>query len=129
MFALSYTLSAFRLHKVNTITSNQLFAKSSLDKLHARCRLDGLGWEKPLRRSRFFGRAYFALWKGKGIRSKNLQSYRLSNEKVTVNSKYYPEHQHTCDILKFIYLMASKLLYLVMDWETFSSFMTEVPII
>ena len=33
------------------------------------------------------------------------------DEKVTVNSEYYHEHQATCNILiKFTYLMASKLL-------------------
>ena len=36
------------------------------------------------------------------------------NEKVTVNSKYYHEHQPTCNILiKFTY-------HLLMDWETFN---------
>ena len=52
-----------------------------------------------------------------------------NDEKVIVNPKYYREHQRTCDILVLIYLKASKLLYLLMDWETFNSFMTEVPII
>ena len=46
-----------------------------------------------------------------------------------MNSKYYLEHQHTYDILTFIYLMASKLLYLVLDWEKLNSLMMEVPII
>ena len=33
-----------------------------------------------------------------------------------MNSKYYQEHQRTCNILiKFIYLMVSKLFYLLMD--------------
>ena len=41
-----------------------------------------------------------------------------------MNSEYYHKDQCTCDIL-----MASKFLYLIMDLETFNSFMTEVPII
>ena len=40
-------------------------------------------------------------------------------EKVTVNCKYHCEHQRNI-FIKFTYLMASKLLYLLMDWETFS---------
>ena len=46
-----------------------------------------------------------------------------------MNSKYYREHQHACDILMFIYLMASKLFYVIMDWVTFNPNMTEIPII
>ena len=61
--------------------------------------------------------------------STNLQSNRYNNEKVIVNSKYYRENQCTCDILMFLYLMASKLLYLIMHWVRFNSFMMEVPII
>ena len=43
--------------------------------------------------------------------------------------KYHREHQSSCGILMFVYLIASKLLYLLMDWETFNSFITEVPVI
>ena len=50
-------------------------------------------------------------------------------KKILVNSKYYREHQRSCDILMFIYLTASKLVYILMDWETFDSFMMAVPII
>ena len=35
-----------------------------------------------------------------------------------VNSKYYRKHQRNCNILVSIHLMASKLLYLLMDWKT-----------
>ena len=50
-----------------------------------------------------------------------LQSNRWNNENVTVKFKYYHEHQRTCGILiKFTYLMPPKLLYLLMDWETFN---------
>ena len=35
-----------------------------------------------------------------------------------VNSKYYRKHQRNCNILLSIHLMASKLLYLLMDWKT-----------
>ena len=37
-----------------------------------------------------------------------------------MNFKYYREHMRTCNILMLIYLMASKLLYQLMDWETFN---------
>ena len=60
----------------------------------------------------------------KVIRSINIQWNRKNNDKVTVNSKYYREHQRSCSILIFAYLMAPKLLYLLMDWEIFNSFMT-----
>ena len=49
--------------------------------------------------------------------------------KKLVNSKYYCENQCTCDILMSLYLIVLKLLYLLMDWETFNSFMTGVPVI
>ena len=45
---------------------------------------------------------------------------KIKNGKITVNFKYYREHHRTCKILVFIYLMASKLLYLLMDQETFN---------
>ena len=55
------------------------------------------------------------------IRSTSFQSNRENNEKVTVNSKYYHEHQPICNILiKVTYLMAAKLLYLLMDLEIFN---------
>ena len=39
----------------------------------------------------------------------------------TISFKYYHEHQRTCNtLIKFSYLMASKLLSLLMDWETFN---------
>ena len=45
----------------------------------------------------------------------------VKNEKLFVNSKYYHEYERTCNILiKLIHLMASKLLYLLMSWETFN---------
>ena len=37
------------------------------------------------------------------------------NEKIIVSSKHYRKHQCTCNILMFIYLMASKMLYLLLD--------------
>ena len=38
--------------------------------------------------------------------------------KLQWNSEYYHEEQRTCFILKvFTYLMTSKLIYLLMDWE------------
>ena len=44
-----------------------------------------------------------------------------NNHNVTVNSKYYHERYHTCNILiKFTYLMASKLLHLLMDCKIFN---------
>ena len=52
-------------------------------------------------------------------RTINFQWNRQNNEKVSVNSKDYREHQRTCDIsIMFIYLMVSKLIYLFMDKET-----------
>ena len=42
------------------------------------------------------------------------------NEKFTVNSKYFYEHRRNCNILVSIHLMASKLLYLLKDWEIFN---------
>ena len=78
----------------------------------------------------FWARKLCLLKKNKKIVwSTNLQSNRLNNEKAIVNSKYYCEHQCTCDNLMFMYLMISKLLHLLMNWEAFNSFMTEVPII
>ena len=41
-------------------------------------------------------------------------------KKFTVNSKCYNEHHPTCNILMSTHLIASKLLYLLMDWETFN---------
>ena len=49
--------------------------------------------------------------------------------KKLLNFKYNREHQRSCDILMFIYLVASKLFYLRMDGETFNAFMTEVSIL
>ena len=47
-------------------------------------------------------------------------------KKLQVTSYYrllvYYKLQRTCNTLMFIYLMASKLLYLLMDWETFHLF-------
>ena len=55
--------------------------------------------------------------KHKTVRSTRFQTHKQNIEKVTINSKYYHEHQATCNILiKFTYLMASELLYLLMDW-------------
>ena len=34
-----------------------------------------------------------------------------------MNYKDYRENRHTCNIFMFIYLMVSKLLYKLMDWE------------
>ena len=59
--------------------------------------------------------------KQKTVRSTRFQANKQNIEKVTINSKYYHEHQATCNILiKFTYLMALELLYLLMDWETFN---------
>ena len=77
-----------------------------LHKLGTRCRSGALGHTKPLSHQ-FFGGAYFALLKSKIIRTTNLQLNRSNNEKVIVNSKYYREHQRTCDILMFMSVMAS----------------------
>ena len=55
--------------------------------------------------------------KQKLIWSTNMQSNRSKNEKVTVNTKYCCEHQCTCNILMFTYLMMSKMIYLLMDWK------------
>ena len=74
-----------------------------------------------------FGRCSGTLGRVKLLRQKlkkalDLQIYSRivkKNEKVTVNSKYYREHQR---ILMFIYLMASRFLYLLVDWETFNTF-------
>ena len=69
------------------------------------------------------------------VKKKNLLDLQIYSrmgktiKKLIVNSKYYHEHQRCCDILMFIYLMASKLRYLLVDWETLNSVMTEVPII
>ena len=53
------------------------------------------------------------------IRSTSFHLNGKNNEKVTVNSKCYHEYQHTLNILiKFTYMMLSKLLYLLMIWET-----------
>ena len=44
-----------------------------------------------------------------------------NNERATVGSKYYREHQRNCNILiMFTYLMTSKLIYIIMDCETFN---------
>ena len=73
-----------------------------------------LGRALSLRPSRFFKRAHFAFLK----RRKILDLQRSNNEKVTVNSKYYCEHKRTCNILMiFTYMMASKLIYLLMEYE------------
>ena len=73
-------------------------------------------WDAP-----DFSGAHILPCQKKPIWFTGFQSNRWTNEKVIVNSKYYHEHQRTCTILtKFTYLMASKLLYLLMDWETFN---------
>ena len=67
----------------------------------------------------FSARTFCLVKKKKSFDHSGFQLNRWNNEKVTVNSKYYQEHQRTCDILiKFTYLMVSKLLYLLMDCET-----------
>ena len=52
-------------------------------------------WGRPIFRAHTF-----CLIK-KPIRSTNFKSNRWNNEKVTVNFKYYPEHQHICNMLMF----------------------------
>ena len=77
-----------------------------------------LGRAKPLRHADLSGAHILPSKKEKIIRSTNLWSNRQGKKKVTMNSKHHREHQRTCDILMFMYLMVSKLLYLLMDWET-----------
>ena len=75
---------------------------------------------KPLRHPDFLGAHILFCTKQKTIKSTSSQSKRQNNEKVTVNFKHYHEYQPTCNILtKFKHLMASKLLYLPLDWEIF----------
>ena len=100
---------------------SHILAYTYLDKLYAWCRSSSGGGIKPLKHTRFFKRAYFALQKTKTIRSTSFRVNKPNIEKVTLNSKYYHDHQPTCNILiKFTYLMASELLYLLMDWEIFN---------
>ena len=67
--------------------------------------------------------------KEKVIRSRNLQSMRLAKQWKTCSEfQILSWIQHICDILIFIYLMSSKSLYVLMDWVTFNSIMTEIPI-
>ena len=74
-------------------------------------------WDAP----DFSGAHILPCQKEKTTLPTGFQSNRWTNEKVTENSKYYHEHQRTCNVLtKFTYLIASKLLYLLMDWETFN---------
>ena len=55
------------------------------------------------------------------IRFASLWLNRCINKKTTMNSKYYREHQRSCDIsIMLTYLMTSKLSYLHMDCETFN---------
>ena len=73
------------------------------------------------RKNVFLGEHILPCQREKTIWSTDFHSNSWNNEKVTVNSKYYHEHQRTCDILiKFTYLIASKLLHLLIDWETFN---------
>ena len=75
---------------------------------------------KLLGRVNFSGAHILSRKKQKTIKSKSFQSNSYS-EKVTVNSKHYHEYQPTCNILtKFKHQIESKLLYLLLDWETFS---------
>ena len=55
------------------------------------------------------------------IRFASLQLNRCINKKTTMNSKYYREHQRSCDFsIMLTYLMTSKLSYLHMNCETFN---------
>ena len=95
-----------------------------------RCRSGQI--ERPIKTSEMhpiFRARKFCLTKKK--KSLDLQIYIDLDKtmKKLVNSKYYRENQCTCYILMFLYLIVSKLLYLLMDLETFNSFMTGVPLI
>ena len=68
-------------------------------------------WDVP----NFFGLHILPCQKQKTIWSTGFQLNRWNNEKAAVNSKCYHEHQRTCDnFIKLTYLMASKLLDLLM---------------
>ena len=64
-----------------------------------------LGRAKPLRCARFFGCAHLPCEK--------LFSPIGKTMKKLVNSKYYHEHQSTYNVVIFVHLMTSKLLYLL----------------
>ena len=86
-------------------------------KFCARCRSGAFGRSETYP---IFWSAHFATSKRKPL---DLQVFSRigTNEKVTVTSKYYHEHQRTgIFLIKFTYLMSSKLLYLLKDEETFS---------
>ena len=79
-----------------------------------------IGCVKPVSNVRFFGCVHFSCKKEKNG-SANFQSNRSNNEKVKMNSKYYREHQRTCNILiTYTYLMTTKLIHLIMDCEKFN---------
>lgn len=61
--------------------------------------------------AQFFEHAHFACKKRKNIRSAVFQFNRLNNEKVTVNSKYCCEYQHTWNILIIFTYMSLLLMY------------------
>ena len=76
-----------------------------------------IGCVEPVSNVRFFGCAHFSCKKEKNG-SANFQWNRSNNEKFKVNSKYYREHQRTCNILiTYTYLMTTILIYLLMDCE------------
>ena len=79
------------------------------------------GASKPVRKTRYFGRAHFVLSKRQTPLGLQVFSQISKTMKKTVNPKYYHKHHCTCNIfIKFTYLMASELLYLPMDWEIFN---------
>ena len=94
----------------NDLGNDQAWTEYAPDADRARSGVQNL-WDEH----NFSGVKILPRKKEKIIRSTSLQSNRQNNEKVIVKSKYYRQNQCTCDILMFIYLMVSKLLYLLMD--------------
>ena len=91
-----------------------------LDKLLVRCRSGALGRTKPLNHPIFWARICCLVKNKKLLGLKVFSRIGRTMKKLHWIPKYYHEHQSTCNILiKFTYLMVSKLLYLIMDWETF----------
>ena len=68
---------------------------SGLAKLHTWFQSGVFGRAKSLSRADFSPVHFFPCKKKKNIRSTILQANRSINQKVTLNSKYYHEHQRT----------------------------------
>ena len=89
-----------------------------------------IGRAKPLRRAQFISWANFAL----EIKKNQLDLQIYSRIGKTMKRLYWIlntfENTSTLVIFWFfIYLMASKLLYILMDWVIFNSIMADIPII